>query len=85
MTSETADALNLIGYCDLTTWNDQNALDVTGHVCGDYQQLGQNQPVFQILNLERNALRFGELTADLNGRSVQKRPIVFGLDFLKQP
>ena len=85
MTSETAEALNLIGYCDLTTWNTKNSLEVTGQQCGDYHQLSQNQPFFQILSLEGNALRFGELTSNLDGLRVQKRPIVFGIDYFKQP
>ncbi len=79
LTLETADALNLLSYCGVDGWKNQNPVVVTGQLCNDYQQLSQGQHWFQILKASVDSLSLGLTTEELDGRAESRRPGAYDL------
>lgn len=51
LSNEVSEALNMIIYCGIMTWENTNKTDVTGAYCDPFQQAHKNQPIlFQFID-----------------------------------
>lgn len=83
LTQETANALNMMSYCQIAGWVSNQETEVTGKKCDSFQQLAKGEILFQIFKAESNLAWIGAMTSVLTGRSEVARPINFDLGFTK--
>lgn len=77
LTEEVASALRSINYCEFHNWKVSIETDVTGKSCDGFSQLSLGAFYYQIIKIESGLLKFGAFDENLDGRSVQNRPVQF--------